>query len=182
MKGFYSTVFYKIWKRFLTFFGDIYFATEPPKVKAVHLRKLLNLLKPGQILARKYTYYLDSYFIKGKYSHSGIYIGDGKMIHAVAEGVCEIDVLDFTKDSDGFIILQPPYKTEEDLYKAIKYAEQQIGKPYDFIFNDHDQSSFYCHELSWAALKEGSVIINPKESIVYASDLTDACESIYEAP
>jgi len=182
MKSFYNTIFYKIWKRFLTFFGDIYFATEPPKVKAVHLRKLLEVLKPGQILARKYTYYLDSYFIKGEYSHSGIYIGEGKMIHAIAEGVGEIDVLDFTKDADGFIVLQPPYKTEIDLYNSLNYAKQQIGKPYDFIFNDQDQSSFYCHELTWAALKEGNININPKESIIYASDIIDACEKIYEAP
>lgn len=177
---FYSSIFYRIWKRFLTWFGDIYFATELPKVKAEHLRKLLPIIRKGDVICRKYSYYLDSYFIKGAYSHSGICISDLNMIHAVAEGVGEVDILDFVKDTDGFIILRPNYSNSEDLEKAITFAISQKGKPYDFIFNGKDVNYFYCHELTWNSLKEGNVNIIPKEKIIYADDLIKSCAKIYE--
>jgi hypothetical protein len=71
---------YKIWSRFLTWLGDVYLAVEPPKVKAKHIRKCLDVVQSGDILCRKYIYYLDGYFIKGAYSHSGIVINNTTMI------------------------------------------------------------------------------------------------------
>lgn len=177
---FYSSVLYRIWKKFLTWFGDLYFATEPPKVKAVHLRKLMKIVKPGDVCCRRYNYYADSYFIQGAYSHSGICISEDTMIHAIAEGVGEIDILDFTKDTDGFIVLRPNYKSEEDLNKAIEFAIANKGKPYDFIFKKKDVNHFYCHELTWDSLLEGGIDIIPKENIIYADDLIGSCPTIYE--
>ena len=179
-KWFYTTFLYKAWKRVLTWFGDVMFATQPPKVKAEHLRKLLFLVQRGDILCRRYNYYLDSYFIKGKYTHSGMCISNSTMIHAIAEGVNEIDVLDFSKDTEGFVILRPDYTSPEELDKAVNFAIAQKGKPYDFIFNSHDINYFYCHELTWDALEAGGVHITPKEDIVYANDIICSCKTIYE--
>lgn len=50
---FYSSVLYRIWRRFLTWFGDLYFATEPPSVKGIDLRKVMSLVK-------KVTFFVES--------------------------------------------------------------------------------------------------------------------------
>jgi len=42
------------------------------------------VIKPGDLILRAYECYLDGLFIPGTYTHTGIYIGDGKVIHAVA--------------------------------------------------------------------------------------------------
>ena len=59
-------------------------------------------------MLRGYDNYLDGYFIDDPhgYSHGAIYVGDGKIIHAVAQGVSEIDVLDFMR-CDRICVLRP---------------------------------------------------------------------------
>lgn len=170
---------YSGWSKLLTWFGDLYFATEPPKIKACHIRQLEQIVQVGDILCRRYTYYLDSHFIKGKYSHSGIYIGNHLMVHSVAEGVEKIDIIDFVKDSDGFIVVRPPAGVNVEA--MISFAIAQIGKPYDFMFNKQTKNDFYCHELTFYSLMSGSIAIIPKDRIIYAEDILGVCGKIYEA-
>ena len=40
-------VAYKIWSKFLTVFGDLYFATSLPAVNAHDIRILMQVVKPG---------------------------------------------------------------------------------------------------------------------------------------
>ncbi len=171
-----NTIPYKLWTRFVTWFGDLMVATRPPKVKAAHIRELLRLAKPGDIICRKYTYYFDSYFIKGKYTHSGIIIDDQNMIHAVAEGVSRIDIIDFMKDADGFILLRPVLP---DFTKMKVFLESKIGIPYDFIFKK-DVDAYYCHELTWSGLQEGGMQLPSTGEIIYAEDIMKVCTTIYE--
>lgn len=57
---FYSSIFYRIWKRILTWFGDIYFATELPKTKAKQIRKMLALGAAGiNIIPKEKIIYAD---------------------------------------------------------------------------------------------------------------------------
>lgn len=86
-------LFYWLKKKFLSFFGDLkyfkypFFLVYDPgsyKVKGYHTREVLALLQPGDIILRGYDSYVDGLFIPGAYSHTGLYVGDGKMIHAVA--------------------------------------------------------------------------------------------------
>ena len=51
------------YKKFLTFVGDIYFATKPPLCKAKQIEDMLSIIKAGDIICRGYNYYLDSYII-----------------------------------------------------------------------------------------------------------------------
>lgn len=65
-------------------------------------------------MLRGYNHYLDGYFIDDPhgYSHGAVYIGDGKIIHAVAEGVSEIHAADFMK-CDRICILRPESGQED---------------------------------------------------------------------
>lgn len=141
-------------RTFLTILGDIkvykfpFFMIYDPstfKVKGYHTRQAMDLLKPGDIVLRRYRMYLDGWFIPGKYSHTGVYVGDGKIIHAVAEGVSKIDVIDFLR-CDGFCILRQG--DTDNALNAVEYVKSVLGQKgqYDFDFND-ENGTWYCHEL-----------------------------------
>lgn len=150
---------YRYWQKLLTIIGDIKVFPKYPlfliynpeeydyKIRGNDIRKLSNIIKPGDIILRKYDHYLDSYLIPGPYSHSGIYIGDNKIIHAVAEGVKEIDIIDFCQ-CDGIKVLRATELKDEEINNIILKAKGALGSVYDFKFNSSDSSAFYCHELT----------------------------------
>jgi len=142
---------YRIKSALLTFFGDIkvypfpmfiVYCPDSFRVKGQETRKAMETVQPGDLILRKYIHYLDGYFIPGKYSHTGIYVGDGKVVHVVAEGVTEIDIIDFLR-CDSFAILRP----KRDVELAMYLLKQFFGKPYDFSFKAGN-GKFYCHELA----------------------------------
>lgn len=89
------------------------------------------------------------------YSHVAIYAGDGKMYEAtVSHGGVTLSDLNQDMDSQrSYQIIRPPYKSEESVQRALDYASQQTGKPYDMKFNTADAGEFYCAELVAGALK-----------------------------
>lgn len=137
--------------KLLTIFGDIKLQKWPPflyyqpgdyyGVTGCQTMTLLKTLQPGDILARGYRDYLDGKFIPGKYSHTGVYIGNGEIIHAVAEGVSECSLIDFCR-CDRLAVIKPRAYQEE----AIAFLKRNLGKPYDFNFESENEA-FYCHEL-----------------------------------
>lgn len=183
---------YKIYTRIVTWIGDIMFATKPPKTTSRQILDLLDIIKPGDVICRKYTYYLDSYLIPGKYSHSGIVINKDKMVHSISDGVSYIHPIDFIKDTDGFIVLRPKYENDEAINKTLLQCEYYIDNKikYDFLFNDPNK--LYCHELSCACLGMGGILIFPSsitlgffplkfKKIVYlADDLIKKCDIVYK--
>ena len=145
---------YKIWAKFLTWFGNIkifkfpLFVVYDPsmyKMDGKHIIKAFQLLQPGDVILRGYDNYLDGYFIADPYdySHGAIFIGKGKIIHAVAEGVSEIDAIDFMH-CDRICILRPNKYKQQAIKQAKKFLENNT--PYDFCFNS-GSSALYCFEL-----------------------------------
>lgn len=92
---------------------------------------------------RKFDSYADSKFIPGEYSHGAVYVGDNKIIHAVAEGVSEIDVVSFCM-CDRICVLRPRAGSRNAIAKAKKFAKDKV--PYDFSYK-HNSSALYCFEL-----------------------------------
>lgn len=119
------------------------------KVRGESILELRKVIKPGDIVLRSYDHYLDSFLIPGKYSHSGVYIGDDTIVHAVAEGVKKINIIDFCQ-ADAVLVLRPKIGQED----AIERVIAAIGKAYDFKFKTDDDTEFYCHELSAMAYKD----------------------------
>ena len=135
----------------LKIFGDIKLQKWPPflyyepgdyyKISGKQTMTLLKGLKEGDILARAYNNYLDGKFIPGKYSHTGVYVGNGEVIHAVSNGVSKASLIDFCR-CDKLAVLRPARFSEA----AIARLNAWLGKPYDFDFKS-DNEAFYCHEL-----------------------------------
>lgn len=166
---------------FLTWFGDLRIDFDPPATRAKHFRKLMKLAEPGDVLCRKYDCYIDSMFIEGEYTHSGILSHKDRIVHSMAEGVISDDILDFVVDTDGFILLRPKYDSENNARSAVQFAENHIGRPYDFLFQRDESGSFYCHELTSRSLGAGNIQVLPSKDIIYASDIMRYCRVIYES-
>ena len=127
-------------------------------VRAAGIRKAMSLVRKGDILVRRYKNYLDGYFIPGRFTHSGVYVGEGIIIHAMSDGVQKIDIIDFLR-CDGFAILRPVGKEGRSVGdladKAARIAASYLGNGYDFDFEIEDQEDggkprerVYCHELT----------------------------------
>lgn len=154
-----ETIRFKLKKWIFSFIGDIKWAgIKHPfwftinattfRLKGKHYRDLEPLIQPGDIVIRRFEGYVDKWFIPGWWNHAGIYLGkiDGKnhnVVHAISDGVVIDDLIDFMR-TDHMIVLRAPEKYCE---KAIRCAEDAIGKDYDFAFNFDDSMKFSCTEL-----------------------------------
>jgi len=129
--------------KFLTIFGDIkvfpfpMFCIYDPgsyRVKGEDIRRLISTVKPGDILVRGFTNYLDGYFIPGYFSHAGLFVGpveekdrelvhrphgkkifrtgDQMVVHALAEGVLMEDLIQFCR-CDYMAVLRFPEKIRQ---------------------------------------------------------------------
>ena len=147
-------ILYKIWSGFLTAFGDIkvfswpcWFVYDPDDymVTGKKTLEIMEILEPGDVILRGYNHYADGKFIPSKtgWSHGAIYVGGGKIIHAVAEGVSETDVVEFTR-CDRIAIFRPAKYKREVIKKAKEFLKVKV--PYDFGFKN-DVSALYCFEL-----------------------------------
>lgn len=152
----------EIWEEGVKKLGKVECQFVPPKVRAAHCRRAMDVAIPGSIICRKYLSHLTSALIPGEFSHSGVIESSQYIIHAIGEGVGREDILDFVKDCDGFIIVHPSVNFPYDAGKTIAYAREQLGKPYDFEFQAEDTKAFFCHELSARSLEAGGIKIVPE--------------------
>ena len=143
---------YKLQAKFLTLFGNIkvfkwpMFVVYDPdlfKISGQQILDILQILEPGDIILRGYDAYADGKFIPGDYSHGAIYVGDNKIIHAIAKGCSEIDAVSFCM-CDRICILRPRCGIKGAIAKAKKFALDII--PYDFAYK-RNASALYCFEL-----------------------------------
>jgi hypothetical protein len=141
------------WKILVRFIGDIriywggliLWGGSSYKVKGSDMRKILETLKPGDVLLRVYEHYIGSIFVPGFWSHAAIYEGDDKVIHMLGHGICREDILTFMR-CDGISVLRckKPELIMPAIAKARDYLEKGVDYDYGFIRGD---TNLYCSEL-----------------------------------
>ncbi len=128
--------------------GVIWFGDSSYHLKGPECRDILNVLKPGDLLLRRFDHYLGALAIPGYWCHVAIYVGNNLVIQMSTTGINSEDILTFLR-SDNIIVLRPNirYKhlTSQAIEKAYQYLPQNI--PYDFEFNFKDASKMSCTEL-----------------------------------
>lgn len=116
---------------------------EPFVVDGNDIMRIMELVKPGDVLLRGYNKYLDGKFIPDEkgYSHAALYAGGNQVIHAVSPSVQMIHIIDFC-EADRIMVLRP----ETGCHEAVEIAKKKIGVPYDFNY-ETDTGKLYCFEL-----------------------------------
>ncbi len=88
-------------------------------------------------------------------THSILYVGHRRGVHAAADGVEYISLKKIFKEYDSLILLRPKINEEgrkKITSSAVKYAKSQIGKPFDFLF-ENGPDKFYCTHLVYDSFK-----------------------------
>ena len=96
------------------------------------------------------------------WGHAGLYVGNNQVIHALGKGVVKEDILNFCR-TDSICIRR--IKAEDPLVvvnRAITFAEDCIGKKYDFNFKIGD-NKYSCSELINACYKP--LFVNDYEQV-----------------
>lgn len=126
-----------------------------PPISNQENQALLATLQPGDIILCGND---------GSFIHGALYIGNGKVVHALAtqpdmkdrfRGVVEESWETYTQRSerDTIVVLRAQLNAS-DLERVIGYARAQQGKGYDSLFLNASDERFYCIELVWKALKQ----------------------------
>ena len=112
------------------------------------IRHARKLLQKGDIVLVGNLRTLFSKLVKGPVTHTLLYVGHGKFIHAIVNGVGYISYQDVVTMYDTMIVLRVPevYRTRELTSRAIAFARSQVGKPYNFFLNE-EELSFFCSQL-----------------------------------
>ena len=108
-----------------------------------------KLIKKGDIVLVGDFKPLSGLFMGKYFTHSLLYIGSNKCIHAgVTTGVRKILFKKIFKQYDTCMILRPNIKNyyNQVIEEAIEFAQRQIGKPFDFFLEDNDDS-YFCTNL-----------------------------------
>lgn len=177
-------------KWFIHFFGDIQIRPQPMfltyaiggyKLKGYNQREIINKLKKGDILLRRWDYYITNWFIPGYWVHAGVYVGNNKVIHSTpTKGVHESDILDFMR-ADGIMVLRIPKRNNIKGKLISDKAKRILGKKYDYTFNGKENSKYYCFEVVAHCLQNISGINLEIKNIILAKDIINSgLENIYE--
>lgn len=186
-----KTWFYRAWSRFLTWFGDVRVDFDLPEVKGEDITRLLLEAQSGDIILRKYDCYADSLFIPGEYTHSGICVGDGLVLHMIADGKVLDSLIDFVKDCDGFLLLRPEYE-EGGAATAVAWAKS-VEAQYDFFFTPDEfadlvddvgrevaEMYLYCSEYTAIAMVQGGIRFDSGKMFILPVDMIEHSETIME--
>ena len=175
-------IFRIIKKALVDFFGNIklytggivFFGDSGLGLKGPDWREILDIIKPGDLVLNEHKNYVSSMFIKGKFGHVGLYVGDNNLIHVIGDGIDKQDILTFLR-ADGAAVVRP--KNQELVSKAIERAYIQLEKDvqYDYDFDKQDTNQFYCSEFTdfcyGYILREG---VSKDKSFILPDDYTIA--------
>ncbi len=144
--GFLSFIFNTKYSKYPMFFQ---YVDCTHRVNGEDYIKARNVLQEGDVILRGHDNYLSKFIVPGKYSHSGLYIGNERVIHATVEnGVHESNLVDFMR-CDRFMAL----RSRQGASRILCAAKSYLGKGYDNELEDGDDE-YYCHEFVAAVLND----------------------------
>jgi hypothetical protein len=112
------------------------------------VRQARHVLKRGDVVLVGNLRILFSKFVRSPVTHSMLYIGRGRFVHAMGDGVGYITYHEVAIMYDTIVILRISEHSRAHAIttKAINFAKLQVGKAYNFFLSDEDLS-FFCSQL-----------------------------------
>lgn len=167
---------YPFWKKVLAnllfLFGATIICNRSNLLTEQDLKKAKSVLKKGDVILVGGLKRLSSLAIRGQVTHAILYTGWNCAIHSIADGVVTIHLHDLLCEYDTMVVLRHKKANRSKIKKAISYAFDKIGKPYNFEFN-LKKDRFYCTELVYHAFKSAGleIEIKNKNKIIRPVDL-----------
>jgi uncharacterized protein YycO len=136
--------------------GVVLYGQTGYKVKGDNIRKLINVLRRGDVILTSYDHYLGYLFMH--WGHAGVYVGQDKrgrlqrVIHMMGSGIQNEDILTFSR-KDHMMILRCPdlIRAEKAAEVALKLWDEKVDYDYDFKLGN---KTMYCSELVWHVYDE----------------------------
>lgn len=125
------------------------------RLKGKHYREVERVVRPGDILVRRFDGYVNCLFIPGWWNHVGIYCGPNaetgephEVIHAVPPRVTATDLIDFAR-TDHLLVLRLEEEGDSWRRSAVTKARalEKAGTDYDFAFDFVDPTRQCCTEM-----------------------------------
>lgn len=161
----------KIVANLIFFFGRTIIHNRQNALNSTDLIKATHILRPGDVVIVGGLRRLSCLVIGDVITHSLLYVGQKTFIHSVADGVEEVSLDDVFAEYDTLAILRPQIE-QKIIKKAISYAHNQIGKPFDYEFN-RSEEKFYCSKLIYFAFRNAGFLLKIKgKKIIYPLDFT----------
>lgn len=126
--------------------GHIYLAPKSRAIRRYDIEAIVEELINGDVVLSYTSGEISNYLIPGEYKHCGIYAGNNKIIEATSKGVVLTEIDDFCSNKDKIAICRPLFCDERKMLKAVTYARDRRGSPYDYYFEPNEHA-FYCAEL-----------------------------------
>ena len=111
------------------------------------VRKVLDAVRPGDILLRRYDGYVNTLFTPGFWGHAALCVSTEDVIHAVGIGVVREDLITFCR-TDSVAVLRVRDATPSMIEGALACAQthEKERTAYDYQFSDKNHA-VYCTEL-----------------------------------
>lgn len=137
--------------------SKVHFPYTRKKVSQERIYNAISALRPGDLILTHVAGELSNIALD-HWSHGGVY-SPGIVYEATTHGVSNTNLIYFLAKKDDFKILRP--KFDFDPIVLISFLNNQVGKEYDFEFEQNDQQ-YYCFELASVGYMQASnVVINP---------------------
>ena len=102
------------------------------------------------------------YFTNGQLSEIAEFGYGGKIGQPSGDGVARTGVDEFLSGRKNVCVLRPKLLSKQHKNNMFAWLMKQIGKPYDFNFNNHDDHTMYCAKLVGKAITTAGLNIPTK--------------------
>lgn len=121
--------------------------------------EMVRIMKPLDLILSNTRGHLSNVMNPGYWKHTIVYIGKENgipmIIEAIGAGVVKRPLVECLAEKDEICVLR--YRDHKSASKknidaAIKWANKQVGKEYDYTFDlwsDHKFQNFYCSEFGY---------------------------------
>lgn len=150
-----------LWYRFKKTIADLfsnitYYTPEARGVTKEMAEQVQPKLKAGDILLRRTEGTSGNFLIPSWWKHAGVYVGDGQVVDAAFKGVHKGTFKKFMTDGDAVMVLRAKDLSGSQREAIARFANLQVGKPYDFDLDFADKARMTCTELANHALEAGA--------------------------
>lgn len=137
-------------------------ATDWTVLNTEQKQRIEEAARPGDVLLvlrrKDAAPYIAQQLVFGsRYSHAAMVTRKGEVVEAEFT-VHRTPLSKFLQSARRVVLLRPRWKDEDQRRKAVRFAEEQLGRWYNITYDSTQDRRFYCSELVAKALRHAGTI------------------------